>query len=228
MPKAMRHLQAELEIEDQPLIAFNGGLISHYKEQQLVHHLSIEVPLSITLLILQFTNSTSIHTSLYHADEWYVPQMDYWANREMVITKVTPEVADLNNVWNAWNDRKIGPHKIMCMGEAEEIQLLENYIQTHFKTQLNAYRSKPTYLEISSKDISKLSALSHLLENHFNHQLSDVIAFGDNYNDVEMISGVGMGVAVENAKDEVKLVANKIAESNVNDGVAKILKMIFI
>jgi hydroxymethylpyrimidine pyrophosphatase-like HAD family hydrolase len=93
--------------------------------------------------------------------------------------------------------------------------------------ELNAYRSKPTYLEISSKQISKLSALSFLLEQNFPVSLEEVIAFGDNYNDIEMIQGVGLGVAVGNAKEEVKAVANRLTLSNLEDGVAVVLEEVF-
>jgi len=226
MPKAMRHLQDELGILNQPLIAYNGGLVVRYDQGNLVSLLSKEVPIEITSLLLKFISKSTIHASLYNTDDWYVPQMDYWANREMNNTKVTPTVADLNTICENWKSKNKGPHKIMCMGEAGEIQLLENWISMYFAEALNAYRSKPTYLEISSKQISKLSALSFLLDQKFDVTLEQVIAFGDNYNDVEMIKGVGLGVAVGNAKEEVKLVADQITLSNLEDGVAAVLETI--
>ncbi|MFK7809232.1 MAG: Cof-type HAD-IIB family hydrolase [Saprospiraceae bacterium] len=220
MPLAMRHLQVELDIQLQPLIAYNGGLVMDYKNDDVNVLLSIQVPMTITDALLDFVSTTTIHTSLYNADEWYVPQMDYWANREMNNTKVKPEVADLNHISQQWKDKNLGPHKIMCMGEAAEIQSLEDWINSNYSKQLNAYRSKPTYLEISSKQISKLSALNFLLDKQFDIPLNKVIAFGDNYNDIEMLQGVGLGVAVQNAKEEVKAVADRITLSNIEDGVA--------
>ena len=50
------------------------------------------------------------------------------------------------------------------------------------------------------------------------------VAFGDDKNDLEMIKKCGIGVAVENAIDEVKNVAKYICETNNNDGVAKWLE----
>ena len=69
---------------------------------------------------------------------------------------------------------------------------------------LHLYRSKDTYLEIAPLQISKASALSQLLQAELNIDMKEVIAFGDNYNDIEMLKAVGCGVAVGNAKDEVK------------------------
>ena len=56
--------------------------------------------------------------------------------------------------------------------------------------------------------------LDLLLDHSYEINLSEVIAFGDNYNDEEMIGGVGMGVAVGNARDEVKAVSNAITKGN--------------
>ena len=47
----------------------------------------------------------------------------------------------------------------------------------------------------------------------------EAIAFGDGKNDIEMLEAVGTGVAMGNAKDEVKSKANKICKSVEEDGV---------
>ena len=227
MPKAMRHLQHELDISTHPLIAYNGGLVLTYDEGELETLLSIEISMEITASILKFIHQSTIHMSLYHGDEWFVPEMDYWANREMNNTKVKPAVTDLETVCESWKSKNIGPHKIMCMGEKGEIQLLENYLNIHFSSELNVYRSKDTYLEIASKKISKLSALSFLLDKKFDIDLKEVIAFGDNYNDIELLEGVGHGVAVGNAREEVKAVANQITLGNKEDGVAITLEELY-
>lgn len=53
---------------------------------------------------------------------------------------------------------------------------------------------------------------------------SQIVAFGDDYNDIDMLSSCGIGVAVENALPEVKKAAKEITESNEQDGVAKWLE----
>ena len=228
MPKAMTHLQNEMDILHYPLIAYNGGLVLTNENGNNETLLSIEISIELTKQILTFISNSTIHMSLYNSDEWFVPEMDYWAKREMNNTKVKPEVANLQQVCEGWKTRNIGPHKIMCMGEKGEIQLLENYLKMHFSNELNVYRSKDTYLEIASKKISKLSALNFLLEKKYDISLQEVIAFGDNYNDIEMLEGVGLGVAVGNAKKEVKNVSDQITLSNLEDGVAQVLEDTFL
>ena len=54
-----------------------------------------------------------------------------------------------------------------------------------------------------------------------------IIAFGDEVNDIEMLTLVGLGIAMENADDVVKEAADQIAGSNDQDGVGKELEKIF-
>lgn len=73
---------------------------------------------------------------------------------------------------------------------------------------------------IMDRDASKANAIIRLCEN-FCILPDDVAAFGDDYNDMEMIRYCGAGIAVANAIDEVKSVADFICDTNDHDGVAK-------
>lgn len=76
---------------------------------------------------------------------------------------------------------------------------------------------------IMHQDATKLRAVKVLAE-HYGYGLPEAVAFGDDFNDLEMIRGCGIGVAMENALDEVKAVADFICATNDNDGVAKWLE----
>lgn len=73
---------------------------------------------------------------------------------------------------------------------------------------------------ITSKGATKENALRKFAE-FFNIDISDVIAFGDDTNDMDMIKAAGVGIAMGNAIDKVKSVADFVCETNDNDGVAK-------
>ena len=64
------------------------------------------------------------------------------------------------------------------------------------------------------------------LSNHTGTALSAIAAFGDDYNDIEMLRGCGcgIGIAVANAIDEVNAVADYVCDANDNDGLAKWLE----
>ena len=103
-----------------------------------------------------------------------------------------------------------------------------NSLGKGFSNEIELYRSKPTYIEISHKLISKKTGIDLLLEKSYPHlSIDNVVAFGDNYNDIEMLKAVGLGVAVGNANVDVLEVANAITDTNKNDGVAKAIKEFF-
>lgn len=217
MPAAMRHLQKKLDIEELPLISYNGGLI--LADNKAIS--STEIEMEILEELHDFNLDHDVHLSLYHNDEWYAPVDDFWTQREINNTKVKPEIRKNHDVISKWNDESKGAHKIMAMGEEEKIDQIKNFLQEKHGNSLHLYRSKPTYLEIAPRKISKLTAIEHLLKNHYQIPLSQTIAFGDNYNDVEMIKGVGMGIAVGNAKPDVLEVAHMVTAPGKEDGVAK-------
>ncbi|QYA25721.1 HAD family hydrolase [Gramella sp. MT6] len=217
MPAAMRHLQKKMEIEHLPLISYNGGLI--LVDGQSVS--STEIPIEILSELSSFNENLDVHLSLFHNDEWYVPKDDFWTRREINNTKVNPEFESNSNVISKWKSEEKGAHKIMAMGEEENIDRIRDFLLENYPEDLHLYRSKPSYLEIAPKAISKLTAVEHLLENHFRIPLSQSMAFGDNYNDIEMLKGVGMGIAVGNAKPEVLEIAHMVTTTGKEDGVAK-------
>jgi Cof subfamily protein (haloacid dehalogenase superfamily) len=221
MPQAMEHLQQELDISHLPLIAYNGGLTL---EQGTVLD-STEIDLNLVEAITVFCSERQIHASLYHRYQWYVAEMDYWAKRESNNTKVAPQVQPVEQTIAQWQGSGNGAHKIMCMGDPLEIDQLASFIQKKYHDQVIGYRSKPTYLEISPARVSKKTALEELMK--FQYQglsLNNVMAFGDNFNDIDMLDAVGMGVAVKNANSEVLAVADRVTETNTNDGVAIFLE----
>ena len=88
------------------------------------------------------------------------------------------------------------------------------------------------YMEISenkigmimSRNATKARGVKRLAA-HFGVSLSDVVAFGDDYNDIGMLQECGVGVAVANAIDEAKAAADVICGDNDSDGIAKWLEV---
>ncbi len=52
------------------------------------------------------------------------------------------------------------------------------------------------------------------------YQMSDVLAFGDNYNDLSMLENVGLGVAMGNADSAIKARAGRVIGTNLETGIA--------
>lgn len=222
MPGAMRHLQEELGILHHPMICFNGGYVLLFSEGAATPAVidSVQIPVSTCAEIVKMAHGTDIHISLYTEDNWYTPQFDKWAEKEERVTKVSPNIGALNAVLGEWHTADTGAHKVMCMGPEQEITEMADALDKKFGNEIYIYRSKTTYLELASRTISKATALELILRNNYAISMDEVMAFGDNYNDIEMLQAVGKGIAVGNAREEVKAVANEITLNSTEDGVA--------
>lgn len=225
MPKQMYHLQEKLNILENPLVCYNGALV--LVDEKPIHSTEI-APEAMRHIVDYNENSPEgkFHISLFNTNSWYVEAYDRWAQREENNTKVSPEIKPNREVLEAWEPQQKGAHKITCMGDAHLIEKAYQHFKEHLGDELHLYRSKDTYIEIANKEVSKLTGIQKLLA-HYELSLEEAIAFGDNYNDTEMIAAVGQGVAVANARDEVRAVANAITDHHKEDGVAKFIRKVF-
>ena len=229
MPGAMRHLQEQLGILGHPMICFNGGYVIIDKGDASPTTIldSVTIPLQICTTIGRLVEGTSIHLSLYTEDSWYAPIEDQWTQREEMVTKVSATIMPFESVISSWNAAGLGAHKVMCMGDEQQIAALYLHLQQILSDNLHVYKSRPTYLEIAPKAVSKATALRLIMKEKYNSDLHEVMAFGDNYNDIDMIKYSGLGIAVGNAIQEVKDVAKEITLNSKEDGVAIAIEKYF-
>lgn len=78
-------------------------------------------------------------------------------------------------------------------------------------------------IQIMSKNATKWNGIKKMLS-HFNILPADAVYFGDDNDDIEPIKHCGLGVAVSNAIPKVLEIADKITNSNDEDGVAKFIE----
>jgi len=83
--------------------------------------------------------------------------------------------------------------------------------------------SWPDNVEVLAKGCGKGRAISFLAEK-YGIKKDEIMAFGDQENDIEMLRSAGWPVAMENGVDAVKKIARIIAPKNTEDGVAKVLE----
>lgn len=106
--------------------------------------------------------------------------------------------------------------------EADKLSLqLENYLPD--SVQLRNWGPPFFVLEVMKKGMNKAAALKKVADS-FNIPKERIIAFGDEGNDIEMIDYAGVGIAMENASEELKKVANYVTDSNEDEGVRKFLE----
>lgn len=109
--------------------------------------------------------------------------------------------------------------KIIIDAPSEEMNILKKYITDD----LYMLPSDNRIITIHNIQSSKMNGIKTLAE-RYHISPSQIVAFGDDYNDIDMLKSCGIGVAVKNALPEVKDAADEITESNEQDGVAKWLE----
>ena len=116
--------------------------------------------------------------------------------------------------------------KSMFIGNPESLAVIRQRLEEHFGGSVYIVQSMDNFLEILSTKASKGQGLSFVME-HLSLKSEEVIAFGDEENDLPMFAAAGFSVAPSNAKDEVKARADLVVGSNAEDGVAAFLEEFF-
>lgn len=128
------------------------------------------------------------------------------------------------HIGSVLNTLKTDPTLLMIYPDLETLDILTKEFD-NLHTEVVTYRSwgQPLQIiEVMSRGVNKASAVKQVAES-FGIAKSETIAFGDETNDLEMIEYAGIGVAMENATDELKVLANHVTDSNEADGVANFL-----
>jgi HAD superfamily hydrolase (TIGR01484 family) len=113
--------------------------------------------------------------------------------------------------------------------DAEKLYILINnsddiaFIRKHLPGDLYLSVSRDNMAMVMHKEATKSKAVAALVEYWGVNQL-EIVAFGDDINDIDLLQYCGIGIATANALDEVKAVADCICDTNENDGVAKWLE----
>lgn len=113
-------------------------------------------------------------------------------------------------------------NKILTFSDPEYLQ--ENYkeMMAPFEGKLSCMFTGPFYFEFTAMGIDKAKALDAVLK-PLGYKQEEMIAFGDGQNDASMVNYAGTGVAMANAVDELKAIAQDITLSNDEDGIAESL-----
>jgi len=229
MPAGMIHLYREVPMNN-PAICYNGALILKSIEAGISTAnilFSATIGYSMAKSIFSICHKFNLHFSLYSNNQWFASKNDEWRLREENNTKVKATIySNMEYKISALENDQQHIHKLMVMGESMLIDALHNHLTSQFAGKINIYRSKDTHIEITPARINKATGCLNLL-NHLNLKPEQAIAFGDNFNDTEMLQTVTIGVAMGNAPVEVKEKAHMVAQANTDDGVAKTLESIF-
>jgi Cof subfamily protein (haloacid dehalogenase superfamily) len=218
MYKSALRFHHEIEA-DMPIIAYQGAWIQDPATG--ITHRHCPVPVDIAKELIDYfeqphlLDELSIH--VYRDDCLYVrginPDTELYISRSGI--GVTP-VTDLRTVLT---DR---PTKLLAMSEDIDLiqHLLQDLRQRYSSEQLHITTSVPIFLETTQSGIDKGNAIDYVAKNLLGITAENVLAIGDNYNDVEMLAYAGIGVAMGNAPADVQSISDWVAPDVRADGVA--------
>ncbi len=202
-----------------PLITYQGALIKDPASGRIHHHRTIPRQTALQLLEyferVEFQQELSVH--FYINDQLYVraltPETQLYAERSAI--QANP-VGDLRNVLAE------EPTKILALSHNSLYidGLLSHLRELYTPAELYLTTSVSTFFEATNPLVNKGAAVQYLAEEILGLQPENVMTVGDNFNDIEMLQYAGLGVAMGNAPEGVKAVADWVAPQIELDGAA--------
>ncbi len=122
-------------------------------------------------------------------------------------------------IGNCENMDLTGLNKILAIDDDTElIESLQKEMAEKYKGKLYVIRSTPRFCEFSNPDATKGNAVRFLAE-LWNIKKEEIMACGDQDNDIEMLLAAGVKVAMGNATEDLKKIADYVTDTVDNDGV---------
>ncbi|NUN66252.1 HAD family phosphatase [Pseudanabaena biceps] len=214
----------ELIGSDLPLISYQGALIKDPRTEEIVGHWPVDIEQALSLLddLGDFATNDQLSVHIYVNDQLYVRKMTaataIYAERSKVEVNV---VGDLREFLTSKNT-EMPPTKILALSDTAELvtEMLRVFKGRYTPQQLYLTKSVATFFEATNPIANKGTAVKHLAENILGFNRSQVLAIGDNFNDLEMIEYAGIGVVMGNGAEGLKPLGDWVAPSVEEDGVA--------
>lgn len=199
-----------------PLIIYNGGMIRHPISKEMIFHKTIEA--DVAGQVVELFRQRGWYLQSYINDELYVAERSEKAIYYEKFANIKAVVAGAE-----FYSMKHEPTKFLALAEPHEIQQIQKVVNAEFGGNVFTATSKATFLELTHPSVNKGHALSVLAEK-LTISREEVMAIGDSNNDYPMIEYAGFGVAMGNASDRVKGIAQAVTTHNNAHGVAEAIE----
>lgn len=217
MPDAMYAIQDELGVKA-PMVCY-GGALTLDRFRQPVHSVGVDQAVAVAVKNRVAEIRPALASCVYSFGQWIVDDIaDPRIVREIEIVEVQPVEGQVEKLLTPGNE----VHKIFCVGEPEDIDAVAADLSGQFPD-LAVLKSSSRYLEIMNKAVSKAGAVEFICR-AMRIPIRESVAFGDNYNDADMLVAAGLGVAMGNAPEEVKAQADRVAPANDEEGLRVMLE----
>jgi Cof subfamily protein (haloacid dehalogenase superfamily) len=202
-----------------PIICYQGGLVKHPLTGELLFRATIEREL--VLQVVELALERDWHAVVYVDDAVYIsefrhPESFYHDLLGLNIRRVDDLAREIAESHSA-------PAKFLFVAEESESGRIHSELSDRFGRQLNIVRSHAFFVEGNPLGVNKGDALRRLAE-HLGVLQNEVMAIGDQANDVPMLLWAGLGVAMGNASRETKAAADWIAPPLSAHGAAEAIE----
>lgn len=206
----------ELEKYGGYIISYNGARIIECKSRKELYAANITREEVQELYQMSQENEAYIQT--YIGDNIIASQSNKFTDIEKQITGMEIIIPD---DFSSYVQQEVV--KVIVLQEPERLKELEKQWKPLVENKLYMTISKPFFLEFMNLEVDKGKSILRLGK-MLGIDAEEIIAIGDSYNDITMIQAAGLGVAMGNAVETVKEIANYITEDNEHDGVAAVVE----
>jgi Cof subfamily protein (haloacid dehalogenase superfamily) len=217
-PRASLMYYHELNLKT-PIVNFNGALVHHALDEAWGHH-HFPLEREQAIKVLETCETVGIHNVMVEVkDDFYLKNHDHEMIRLMGDGMEPLGIGHLPQlVQDHPTAMLIRPDHATLKQLREHLHLLHADIIEH-----RMWGAPWNMIEIIKAGVSKATGLE-VIAKDLGVDRENIVAFGDEDNDLEMIQYAGIGVAMGNAIAELKSVANHITDTNDNDGIALFLE----
>lgn len=198
--------------EQDYVLGFNGSIVQNTKTKAIIRKNILKGKDLKQLYDISQTLGVNIHA--FSTEGCITPKMNKYSELEGSINGIPIITMDYSQI-----DEQEDIIKIMMIDEPEILDEAIKKLPQDLYNQYKIVKSAPFFLEFLNTNADKAEGVKALAE-HLGIYQNEIICIGDAENDLDMIKFAGLGVAMGNAFDEVKQVADYITKTNREDGVA--------
>lgn len=218
---------AELFKLTDEVVTYQGSGVYDLKTDSIILSNEIESELAVEIYQYMYKTYGEITSPiLFYEDKCIVEEENEFNKIFSQIVKVPLTCVNKQlDVYVAEN--KINARKILFLAVEKFIRHIISDLIDKFGDKLNVNQSSKALLECVNINASKGNAVKWIAERYGIKQ-EEICAIGDSENDNSMIEYAGLGIAMGNAMDVTKAVANYVCDTNNNNGVAKVIEEILL
>lgn len=200
----------------EPLVTYQGAMVRELNGERKIR-LHSPIRLDLACEVLEMLVREKYDVNVYMNDGLWTHPNNRFAAFYMKTAGVTPNYHE-----DLLSCLTLAPTKMMVI-DNDRLDTLLAYLSQHYHGRLSFCRSRSNFCEIIDVSASKWNALKSLADG-WGIKPEEIMAIGDQGNDLSMIQHAGIGVAMGNAPDEIKQFANYVAPTIEQDGAAEAIE----